>query len=114
MAGAHYCLDNLFCFIDCNNQQADGPPAHIMGIEPIHEKWAAFGWQTQRIDGNDIAALLTALETAKAAKGRPHAIVLDTLMGKGVPLFEQREKNHFIRVDAAEWAIARDQLEAGA
>jgi transketolase len=113
MAGAHYRLDNLFCFIDCNSQQADGPPARIMGIEPVHAKWAAFGWQTQRIDGNDIAALLTALETAQAAPGQPHAIVLDTLMGRGVPLFEQREKNHFIRVDAEEWAIARAQLEAG-
>ncbi|HZO90671.1 MAG TPA: transketolase [Chthonomonadaceae bacterium] len=113
MAGAHYRLDNLFCFIDCNSQQADGPPQQIMGIEPVQAKWKAFGWQAQRINGNDITAILAAIDTAKAAKGRPHAIVLDTVMGKGVPLFEQREKNHFIRVDAGEWAIARAQLEAG-
>jgi transketolase len=112
-AGAHYRLNNLFCFIDCNNQQADGSPAKIMGLEPVHEKWRAFGWHTQRIDGNDLAAILAALAAAQAVHDQPHAIVLDTLMGKGVPLFEQREKNHFIRVDAEEWAIARAQLEAG-
>jgi transketolase len=111
MAAAHYGLDRLFAFVDCNNQQADGPPAHIMGVEPVHVKWEAFGWHTQRIDGNDIQAISAALEGAKQEKGRPHAIILDTLMGRGVPLFEQREKSHFIRVDPEEWALARQQLE---
>ncbi|MBS0633154.1 MAG: transketolase [Verrucomicrobia bacterium] len=111
MAGAHHKLDNLFAFIDCNNQQADGAPSRVMGIEPIDKKWEAFGWHTQRVNGNDPAAILHALAAAKAAPGRPHAIVLDTLMGRGVPLFEQREKNHFIRVSPEEWTIARSQLE---
>lgn len=110
MAGAHHGLGNLFALIDCNNQQADGPPAKVMGLEPLHQKWEAFGWHTQRVNGNDPAAILAALAAAKAVPGRPHAIVLDTLMGRGVPLFEQREKNHFIRVAPEEWAIARRQL----
>jgi transketolase len=114
MAGAHFGLDNLFAFIDCNNQQADGPPARVMGVEPLHEKWAAFGWHTQRIDGNSIEAVLAAIEATRSVRGQPHAIILDTLMGKGVPLFEQREKAHFIRVDPEEWALARRQLEEGA
>ena len=114
MAGAHHRLDHLFAFIDCNNQQADGPPSRIMGIEPLHEKWSAFGWHTQRVNGNDPATLISALATAKATPGKPHAIVLDTLMGRGVPLFEQREKNHFIRVSPDDWAIARRQLEEAA
>ncbi len=109
MAGAHYHLDTLIAFIDCNNQQADGPPASVMGIEPVHDKWAAFGWHVQRIDGNDIGAIVAAVAIAQASSGRPHAIVLDTLMGKGVPLFEKREKNHFIRVAPEEWAQARLQ-----
>jgi len=110
MAAAHYRLDRLFVFVDCNNQQADGPPASVMGIEPVREKWAAFGWDARRVNGNRIDDLLRALDLAKADEGRPHAIILDTLMGKGVPLFEAREKNHFIRVDPSEWAIAREQL----
>ena len=111
MAGAHHRLGNLFAFIDCNNQQADGPPSAVMGIEPLHKKWEAFGWHTQRVNGNDAAAILAALREAKTVGDRPHAIVLDTLMGKGVRLFEQREKNHFIRVAPEEWTLARRQLE---
>lgn len=114
MAAAHHRLDHLFAFIDCNNQQADGPPSRVMSIEPLQEKWTAFGWHTHRVNGNDPAAILTALAAAKATPGRPHAIVLDTLMGCGVPLFEQREKNHFIRVSPDEWAVARRQLEEAA
>jgi transketolase len=114
MAGAHHRLENLFAFIDCNNQQADGPPSMVMGIEPIHKKWEAFGWHTQRVNGNDVSAIAAALREAKAVPGRPHAIVLDTLMGRGVPLFEQREKNHFIRVAPEEWVLARRQLEEAA
>jgi transketolase len=114
MSAPHYRLENLFAFIDCNNQQADGPPSQIMTIEPVHAKWEAFGWHTQRIDGNDIGALVNALENAKQFKGKPHAIVLDTLMGKGVRTFEQREKNHFIRVEPSEWQTAREQLEESA
>ncbi|MBI4552567.1 MAG: transketolase [Candidatus Latescibacteria bacterium] len=112
MAGAYYRLDSLFAFIDCNNQQADGPPRQVMAVEPVDEKWAAFGWDTQRINGNDIEAIVTAIDAAKTVNGRPHAIVMDTLMGKGVRLFEQREKAHFIRVGPDEWDLARQQLEA--
>jgi transketolase len=114
MSASHYRLDNLFAFIDCNNQQADGPPAQVLNVEPVHAKWEAFGWDTQRIDGNDVGAIVKALEAAKKIEGKPHAIVLDTLMGKGVRIFEQREKNHFIRVEPGEWRIAREQLEESA
>ncbi|MBA3709498.1 MAG: transketolase [Planctomycetes bacterium] len=114
MAGAHYGLDRLIAFVDCNNQQADGAPAAVMGIEPVHDKWSAFGWHVQRIDGNDLAAIVGAIVEATATPGRPHAIILDTLMGKGVPLFECREKNHFIRVAPEEWALARAQAMASA
>lgn len=114
LAGAHHKLDHLVAIVDCNNQQADGPPSRILGIEPLHEKWAAFGWHTQRVNGHDIPALLTAFAAARTTDGQPHAIIIDTLMGKGVRAFEEREKNHFIRVAPEEWAIARSQLEASA
>ena len=111
MAGGHYRLDNLFAFIDCNRQQADGPPETTMTVEPVREKWEAFGWHTQRVNGNELALLLAALEEAKRVRGRPHAVVLDTRMGKGVSLFEEREKSHFIRVEPGDWELARQQLE---
>jgi len=111
LAGAHHKLDHLIAIIDCNNQQADGAPSKVMGIEPIHEKWAAFGWHTQRVSGHDFSALLAAFDKIRATPGKPHAIVVDTLMGKGVKAFEDREKNHFIRVAPEEWALANRQLE---
>lgn len=112
LAASHHGLDRLTAIVDCNNQQADGPPARVMGIEPVADKWTAFGWHVQRVDGHDIPALLAAFAVARTTPGRPHAIVVDTLMGRGVRAFEEREKNHFIRVDADDWALARHQLEA--
>ena len=111
MSAAHYGLDNLIAFVDVNGQQADGAPAQVMGLEPIELKWAAFGWSVHRVDGNSPAQILEAIERAKAERGLPHAVILDTQMGKGVPLFERREKNHFIRVEAGDWELARRQLE---
>jgi|HubBroStandDraft_5_1064220.scaffolds.fasta_scaffold10558_3 transketolase len=114
MSAAHYRLDHLFAFIDCNDQQADGPPRQVLTIEPVHSKWEAFGWDTQRINGNDIHAIVNAIDAARKITGKPHAIVLDTLMGKGVRTFEERDKNHFIRVEPDEWRLAREQLEENA
>ena len=78
-----------------------------MGFEPLADKWAAFGWHVQRVDGNDLAAVFKAFETARhLTDARPRVILFDTLMGKGVPFLERREKNHFIRVDPPEWQEA--------
>ena len=112
MSASHYRLHRLFCLVDSNRQQADGEPDDVMSVEPIEAKWEAFGWDVQRIDGNDVAALVAALEAAGHRPNQPHALILNTLMGKGVPMFEQREKNHFIRVEPWEWAEASAQLES--
>ena len=115
MAAAHHRLDNLICMVDINNQQADGPSSQVLGFEPLADKWAAFGWHVQRVDGNDLPAVLAAFDTARAlAEPRPRVILCNTLMGKGVPFLEQREKNHFIRVDPPEWQQALDHLDATA
>ena len=104
MSGAHWQLDNLIAIVDVNDQQADGPSSKVLSSEPLHEKWAAFGWFTQRVDGNDLDALVEAFDKARHHdKPQPRVIICDTLMGKGVPFLEAREKNHFIRVDDGEW-----------
>jgi transketolase len=113
MAASHYGLDHLFAFVDCNNQQADGPPSKVLNVEPVREKWEAFGWDSRRIDGNNIEAIVSAIGDAKTVRGKPHAIILDTLMGKGVRTFEKRDKNHFIRVDPDEWPHLHRELEEG-
>jgi len=91
-------LDNLIAVVDVNNQQADGPSKQMMGFEPLADKMRAFGWFVQRIDGNDLDAVVAAFDAAKAHEGaKPRMIIADTLMGKGVPFLEARERNHFIK-----------------
>jgi len=112
MAAAHHQLANLICLVDLNKQQADGPPSQVLNAEPLVAKWESFGWYTQRVDGNDIVALRDAFDQARQhALAQPRVILMDTLMGKGIPFLEQREKNHFIRVDASEWQRAIAMLD---
>ena len=113
MSAAHHCLGNLICIVDINNQQADGPSTKVLGFEPLVDKWASFGWHVQRVDGNLLTELLRAFDTARQLQEtKPRVILCDTLMGKGVPFLETREKNHFIRVDPPEWKQALAALEA--
>ena len=101
MSASHFRLDSLVALIDCNGIQADG--AIVLDMEPIADKWHAFGWDTAEIDGNDMDAITGALKDARAETGRPKAIVLRTLPGKGVHRIETSEKSHFFRVDVADW-----------
>jgi transketolase len=110
MAASHFKLDGLVALIDCNGIQADG--ALVLDMEPVADKWRAFGWATQEIDGNDMEAVVAALEAARARAGKPHAIVLRTRPGQGVPTLLGREKAHFIRVEPDEWDALMGELEA--
>ena len=113
MAASHHKLSNLICLVDINNQQADGPSSGVMGFEPLADKWQAFGWHVQRVDGNDLFAVRDAFDIARNLKEEtPRVILFDTLMGKGVPFLEAREKNHFIRVDPPEWQQALEILDS--
>ncbi|MBS6434967.1 MULTISPECIES: transketolase [Pantoea] len=114
MSASHWRLDNLIAIIDVNNQQADGHSSEILAFEPIVERWQAFGWYAQRVDGNDIDALVAAFDAARDwPQAQPRVIICDTRMGKGVSFLETREKTHFIRVDADEWDKALTALEQG-
>ncbi len=110
MAAAHFKLDHLVAIIDCNGIQADGPM--VLNIEPVAEKWEAFGWLTTEIDGNDMAQVISALHGARRAAGQPKALVARTVPGKGVPCIEQCEKAHFLNVSQIDWNEAIRELEA--
>lgn len=101
MSASHFRLDGLVALVDCNGIQADGPM--VLDLEPVAEKWRAFGWESFEIDGNDMAAVVGALAAARLRNGRPKAIILRTLPGKGVRRIESSEKSHFFRVDVTEW-----------
>jgi transketolase len=113
MSASHHRLDNLIAIVDVNNQQADGPSSSVMAFEPLVLKMQAFGWYAQRVDGNDLAAVVAAFDNARAHREpQPRMIVCDTKMGRGVPFLEAREKNHFMRVEAGEWQLAIEALDA--
>ena len=113
MSASHHGLSNLICLVDINNQQADGPSNKVLGFEPLADKWASFGWHVQRVDANHLPAVLRAFDRARQLiDAKPRVILCDTLMGKGVPFLEAREKNHFIRVDPPEWQQALEFLDA--
>lgn len=110
-SASHWKLDNLIAVVDVNDQQADGRSSQVLSFEPLAARWESFGWYAQRVDGNDVASLVDAFEQARhLADPRPRVIICDTLMGKGVPFLESREKAHFIRVDAGEWERALEVL----
>src|SRR5689334_8088137 len=95
MGAAHHRLGNLIAMVDINALQADGPTAGVLRTEPVADKWTACGWFAQRVDGNDVEALLAAFdEVAQHANpvGTPAVILCDTRIGRGVPMLETREK----------------------
>lgn len=109
MSASHHRLGNLTALIDNNNMQADGVTAEIMSVEPVVERFTAFGFDTQRIDGHDHDALSRVLRPAEAAgrgQDRPQAVVLQTIPGKGVAEFERHHKVHYLRLEQAAWSEA--------
>ena len=116
MGAHHHRLGNLTAMVDINALQADGKTDTVLRTEPVTEKWQAFGWYAQRVNGNDVGALLAAFDSAAAqaaAVGHPSVILCDTKVGRGVPLLEDREKAHFMRIEEHEWQLCREQLTAG-
>lgn len=92
-------LDNLVWFVDYNRKQLDGTTEEVGDMGDIAAKFAAFGWHTQSIAGNDIAAVAAAIEAANAETGRPSCIVLNTVKGAGLPMVEEIALNHHIVFD---------------
>jgi transketolase len=113
MGAASHRLGRLVALVDMNALQADGPTVGVLNIEPVEEKWRAAGWFTQRVDGNDVLAVLHAFDAVaerSATVGQPAVILCDTRTGRGVPMLERREKAHFMRIEEDEWAVCRRQL----
>lgn len=90
MAAAHYKLDNLTAIIDFNKLQIDGPNAEVMGVDPVTDKFKAFGWNVLEIDGHSFEEIINALEEAKNTKGKPTILVAHTIKGKGVSFMENQ------------------------
>src|ERR1051326_7354000 len=94
MFGGDKDVDNLVAIVDYNHIQLDGFVNDIMPLDPLPDKWRAFGWDTIDLDGHDIPALQAAFAEAAATKGKPTAIIAHTIKGKGVSFMENNPKFH--------------------
>ncbi|TBL74538.1 transketolase [Paenibacillus thalictri] len=110
MAGAHYKLDNLIGIIDRNKLQISGSTEEVMGLEPLEDKWATFGWHVVAVNGNDMAELVEALQAAPQAAGKPTLIMAYTTKGKGVSFAENVPHWHHHVPSDAELNLAMDEL----
>lgn len=94
MSSAHYKLDNLCLIVDNNNLQIDGEVDKVKNIYPIDEKLKSFGFEVIKIDGHNISQIIEAFESAKKIKGKPTAIIANTIKGKGVSFMENQAGWH--------------------
>jgi len=94
-AAGHFKLGRLCAIVDRNRYSSEGDTEEILAIEPLHEKYAAFGWNAHRVDGHDIPALLDAFAHLPGDPARPTAIVADTIKGKGVSFMETGATWHY-------------------
>ncbi|MDQ0900889.1 MULTISPECIES: transketolase [unclassified Paenibacillus] len=94
MAGPHFKLDNLVGIIDRNRLQISGSTEEVMGLEPLEEKWAAFGWNVVSIDGNDMESLVEAFGAVPTVPGKPTLVMANTVKGKGVSFAENNPAWH--------------------
>lgn len=111
MTSAHYKLDNVCAFLDSNNLQIDGNVDKVMGVEPLDEKWKAFGWNVIVIDGHNYEEILEALEAAKAHKGQPTMVIAKTTKGKGISFMENVCGFHGVAPTPEETEKALEELK---
>jgi len=109
ISAAHYKLDNLIVIIDKNGMQYDGATSDVLSMEPISDKWAAFGFDVVTVDGHDVEALYDTLTTLPK-NGKPVAIVANTIKGKGISYMENHPKYHSARLSQEEYENVLSEL----
>ncbi|MFP4447023.1 MAG: transketolase [Desulfosudaceae bacterium] len=111
MAAAHYQLTNLVTFVDKNRLMIDGRTDEVMNLEPFADKWRAFGFIVQEVDGHDFVALADAIDFARSTDTGPVVIIADTIKGKGVDFMENDVKWHYGGLDSALMEQARASID---
>jgi transketolase len=111
LAAAHYGLDNLVAIVDYNGLQITGPTSRVCATDPLPDKFAAFGWTVEEVDGHDIGALHRVLESAPFCEGRPSMLIARTIKGRGVSFMEGEKKWHHGVPDDTQYAAAIEELQ---
>lgn len=111
MLAAHYKLDNITVYLDRNKLQLDGPTEKIMSLEPLADKWKAFGWHVLEINGHNMKEIIHATNEARSVKGKPTIIICHTIKGKGVSFMEGSLHFHGKAPSPQEYEQAMKELE---
>lgn len=115
MLAGHQGLDNFHVFVDDNGGQVDGYTRDIVRVDPLEDKWRAFGWDARTVaDGHDHQAIFNAVKSAAGEKGRPHAIILNTKKAKCIAGAEGAAGCHHMQINDEFYAAAMAGLETGA
>jgi transketolase len=113
MATSHFKLSNLTAFVDRNQLSIDGFTEDIMAVEPLKDKWVAFGWNALEIDGHDFDQICEAIDGALGEKNRPTVVIARTVKGKGVDFMENEAGWHYAGLDEAMRDKALQSLQKG-
>jgi transketolase len=112
MAASHHGLTNLIAIVDRNQYSLDGRTDDINALEPLAEKWAAFGWDVHEVDGHDVVALTELLRSIKnGERTKPVVVIAHTIKGKGVSFMEAEFGWHLGWLDAQDEADVLNELE---
>ncbi|MDR3436829.1 transketolase [Telmatospirillum sp.] len=114
MAASHYKLDNVVAILDRNCLQATGPIVKRFNTNPLVEKWQAFGWHVAETDGNNVAAVLGALDDLDEVVGKPKILIAHTVKGAGLPFAENNAAFHNGSMTTEQFEVARQILCAQA
>jgi transketolase len=104
MFAAHHDLANLIAIIDVNGQQALGYTRDVLDLDPLAERWRAFGWDVHEADGHDPDALVALVQGFDTTSGPPHVVLAQTTFGKGVSFMESQIAWHY-------WPLSEEQFE---
>jgi transketolase len=110
MAAAHFKADRLHAILDYNKYQETGPISREMGLEPLAEKWRAFGWHVEEADGHDVAAVIAALTKMQQVEGQPSILIAHTVKGKGVSFVESDFTFHGRALTPQQAIRAREEI----
>jgi transketolase len=112
MFAAHHKLANLIAIVDLNGQQALGYTNQVLSLQPLAERWRAFGWNAQEVDGHAIAAMQQTVTGLNTTAGPPHVLIARTIFGKGVSFMERQIKWHYWPMSDGEYRQAVQEVEA--
>jgi transketolase len=108
MFAAHHRLDNLVAIVDSNRQQALGYTKDVISLDPLEERWRAFGWDVHSVDGNDQVAITFAIN--QLPSGLPHVLIAHTTFGKGVSFMESQIRWHYLPMNDEQYVLALREI----